>query len=216
MKVLILNSGIGRRMGSLTESSPKCLVTISEKDTILSRQLRLIESVGVADVIITTGMFKDQLEEYCNSLKLPLKYNFVFNKEYARTNYIYSIYCARKWLKDDDVILMHGDLVFEAQILNEMIDFPYSCMAVSSNEELSQKDFKVVLDKGNITKVGVGFFENAISAQPLYKLKRKDWSVWWSRSREDGTDPGIDYKYSDRARWLFGIYRGWRADERGK
>lgn len=159
MKVLILNSGIGRRMGSLTESSPKCLVTISKKDTILSRQLRLIESVGVADVIITTGMFKDQLEEYCNSLKLPLKYNFVFNKEYARTNYIYSIYCARKWLKDDDVILMHGDLVFEAQILNEMIDFPYSCMAVSANEELSQKDFKVVLDKGNITKVGVGFLK---------------------------------------------------------
>ena len=36
MKVLILNSGIGRRMGSLTESSPKCLVTISEKDTILA------------------------------------------------------------------------------------------------------------------------------------------------------------------------------------
>ena len=94
MKVLILNSGIGRRMGSLTESSPKCLVTISEKDTILSRQLRLIESVGVADVIITTGMFKDQLEEYCNSLKLPLKYNFVFNKEYARTNYIYFIVLA--------------------------------------------------------------------------------------------------------------------------
>lgn len=181
MKVLILNSGIGRRMGSFTESSPKCLVTISEKDTILSRQLRLIESVGVEDVIITTGMFKDQLEEYCNSLKLPLKYNFVFNKEYARTNYIYSIYCARKWLKDDDVILMHGDLVFEAQILNKMIDFPYSCMAVSANEELSQKDFKVVLDKGNITKVGVGFFENAISAQPLYKLKRKDWSVWLER-----------------------------------
>ena len=178
MKVLILNSGIGSRMGKLTESCPKCMVAIYKNETILSRQLRLLASVGITDVIITTGMFKYTLEEYCNSLKLPIKYMFINNKEYDRTNYIYSIYCALEWIKDDDLILMHGDLVFEAQVLYEMIHFPYSCMAVNFNEELSQKDFKAVLHEGNITKVGVEYFENAVSAQPLYKLREKDWSVW--------------------------------------
>lgn len=178
MKVLILNSGIGSRMGKLVESCPKCMVPIYKNETILSRQLRLLASVGITDVIITTGMLEYKMEEYCNSLKLPINYTFVNNEEYAKTNYIYSIYCAREWIKDDDLILMHGDLVFEAKILYEMLNFPYSCMAVNINEELSKKDFKAVLDEGNITKVGVEYYDNAVSAQPLYKLREKDWSVW--------------------------------------
>ena len=42
MKVLILNSGLGYRMGVLTKEHPKCMTDISEKETILSRQLRIL------------------------------------------------------------------------------------------------------------------------------------------------------------------------------
>lgn len=179
MKALILNSGLGSRMGKLTESCPKCMTTINENETILSRQLRLLEGAGVTEVIITTGAFADKLEDYCNSLKPSVKYDFVYNAGYSQTNYIYSIYCAREYIKNDDIILMHGDLVFEAQILNEMIRYPQSCMAVSVGGEHLQKDFKAVLDdKHNITKIGVEYFENAVMAQPLYKMNKKDWSVW--------------------------------------
>ena len=40
MKALILNSGVGRRMGVLTSEHPKCMTDISKRDTILSRQLK--------------------------------------------------------------------------------------------------------------------------------------------------------------------------------
>lgn len=40
MKALILNSGMGSRMGVLTAGHPKCMTEISSIDTILSRQLR--------------------------------------------------------------------------------------------------------------------------------------------------------------------------------
>jgi phosphoenolpyruvate phosphomutase len=178
MKALILNSGMGRRMGKLAKSSPKCMIDIYENETILSRQLRQLVSAGITEIIITTGAFGDKLEEYCYSLNMPIKYRFVHNKEYAWTNYIYSIYCAHEWLRDDDILLLHGDLVFEEHILDGMIDCPYSCMAVDIGGELSQKDFKAVLHKGNIVKIGVEYQENAVSAQPLYKLWQKDWTVW--------------------------------------
>ena len=39
MKALILNSGLGSRMGVLTSEHPKCMTEVSPKETILSRQL---------------------------------------------------------------------------------------------------------------------------------------------------------------------------------
>ena len=109
MKVLILNSGLGHRMGVLTSEHPKCMTEISNNETILSRQLRLIAEAGITDVVITTGYYDDVLVKYCRHLDLPLHIEFVKNPEYDKTNYIYSIYCA-KHLLDDDIILMHGDL----------------------------------------------------------------------------------------------------------
>ena len=55
MKALILNSGLGSRMGTLTSEHPKCMTEISSHETILSRQLRQIADEGIEEVIITTG-----------------------------------------------------------------------------------------------------------------------------------------------------------------
>ncbi len=51
-------------------------------------------------------------------------------------------------------------------------------MAVSSALDLPEKDFKAVIRRGHITAVGVEFFNEAVAAQPLYKLKEKDWKLW--------------------------------------
>ena len=120
MKALILNSGIGSRMGVLTSEHPKCMTEVSSQDTILSRQLRQIAEAGIEEVVMTTGLFDSVLVNYCRSLELPLHYTFIKNPLYQETNYIYSIYCAREVLRDDDVLLMHGDLVFENQVLDRV------------------------------------------------------------------------------------------------
>ena len=177
MKALILNSGLGTRMGVLTSEHPKCMTEISATETILSRQLRQVLDAGIGEAVITTGYRGDVLAEYCRSLDLPLKLTFVENPLYRETNYIYSIECAREQL-DDDILLMHGDLVFENAVLDAVLACPDSCMAVSAAVPLPEKDFKAVLRDGQVTKVGVSFFENAVAAQPLYKLKRDDWRRW--------------------------------------
>lgn len=177
MKALILNSGLGHRMGALTSEHPKCMTEISAIDTILSRQLKLIAAAGIKDVVMTTGYFNDVLEKYCNSLNLPLSFTFVNNPLYTETNYIYSIYCARDHL-DDDILLMHGDLVFESSVLDDIIAYEKSCMKVSTTIALPEKDFKAVVHDGRVEKVGIEFFTDAMEAQALYKLKKEDWRIW--------------------------------------
>ena len=177
MKALILNSGLGSRMGFLTSEHPKCMTEISSHETILSRQLRQIADAGISEVVITTGYYDSVLVNYCNSLDLPLHFTFVKNPIYDKTNYIYSIYCAREYL-DDDIILMHGDLVFENEVFDRVVASDVSCMTVSSTLPLPEKDFKAQIADGKVMKVGVDIFNDAMEAQALYKLKKTDWKIW--------------------------------------
>jgi phosphoenolpyruvate phosphomutase len=178
MKVVILNSGMGTRMGSLTKEHPKCMTEISETETILSAQLKNVVKAGIQDVVITTGYFNDVLVEYCASLNLPLNIEYVFNPLFDKTNYIYSIYCAKQTLKDQDIVLMHGDMVVDEKVFKAIASSSHSCMAVSTTLPLPEKDFKAVIRKDKILAVGINFFENAVAAQPLYKLMRQDWNAW--------------------------------------
>lgn len=180
MKALILNSGLGSRMGVYTKEHPKCMTDISDCDTILSRQLRLLSEAGITEVVMTTGYYDQVLIDYCHSLGLPITYTFVKNPIYDQTNYIYSIYCAREVLMNEDVLLLHGDLVFEASVLADALAFPESCMKVSSTLPLPEKDFKAVVVDGMVKKVGVEFFESAMEAQAMYKLNKPEWNTWLS------------------------------------
>lgn len=177
MKALILNSGLGSRMGILTSEHPKCMTEISNKETILSRQLKMIADTGIEEVVITTGYYDSVLVKYCQSLELPLHFTFVNNPIYNQTNYIYSIYCAKDYL-DDDIILMHGDLVFENEVFDRVVASPVSCMTVSSTLPLPEKDFKARVVDGKVMAVGVDIFNEAMEAQALYHLKKDDWRVW--------------------------------------
>ena len=168
MKALILNSGLGSRMGVLTSEHPKCMTEISARETILSRQLRMLADAGITDVVMTTGAFDSVLVSYCNSLELPLHITFVKNPVYDRTNYIYSIYCAREYLRDTAVILMHGDLVFENTVLDDVLASAQSCMTVSTSLELPEKDFKAVIADGR----------SALNSSMMPSLRSRCISCW--------------------------------------
>ena len=208
MKALILNSGRGSRMGDLTAEQPKCMSELGPKETILSRQLELLALAGVKEVILTTGYKDEVLRDYCKKLKLKkMKLEFVKNERYEETNYIYSIYCARELLSNlkEDLLLVHGDLVFEARVLAELLSTPGSAMAVSSALSLPEKDFKAVIAGGtrdsHITAVGVEFFEDAMAAQPLYKLTAADWQQWLDRivAYCESGDPAKQTCYAEKA-----------------
>lgn len=183
MKALILNSGMGSRLDEFTSNHPKCMTSLDNGETILSRQLRQLKGNGINEVVITTGYLSDMLEQYCHGLNLGLNISFVHNPIYENTNYIYSIYLARDLLQDD-IVLLHGDLVFDDIVLDKAIQSRNSVMAVDTHQTLPEKDFKAVVDTGVIRRIGIEFFDNAVSAQPLYKLNKAVWYLWLGKISE--------------------------------
>jgi phosphoenolpyruvate phosphomutase len=177
-------------MGSLTESAPKCLAELQYGETILGRQLRLLTGVGICDIVITTGYCDDALREYALQHNHDANLTFVNNPEYAVTNYMYSIWLACEHL-DDDILLLHGDLVFEPQVLSSVLSYPYSCVVTQSSLPLSEKDFKAEIIGGRVKRIGVDVWNNAVACQPLYKLTRADWSMWRSEIERFVADDNI-------------------------
>lgn len=183
MKALILNSGIGKRMGELTKTRNKCMAEIGTDTTIIDWQLQLLSNAGISHVVITTGPFAQNLMHYVTERYPAIDFTFCHNPEYAETNYIYSIALAAGEL-DDDILLMHGDLVFEESVLHDILHSRTSAMVIDSTLPLPEKDFKAVIQENRITKVGVEFFDQAYAAQPLYKLLNKDWALWLANIRK--------------------------------
>jgi choline kinase len=107
MKALILASGTGKRLRPLTNTLPKPLLKVGDK-TILDYQLESLIKHGITRLIITTGPFREKLEEHVLS-GYHLEVQFVNNPRYDSTNYIYSLWLTRD-LIDSDVLLLHGDL----------------------------------------------------------------------------------------------------------
>jgi phosphoenolpyruvate phosphomutase len=169
MTTLILNSGRGVRMRD--KSRPKCLTNIHGNETILNRQLRLLMYAGLSNIVITTGPYADMIK------KTAPKARFVHNPKYKTTNYIYSIYLACELL-NDDLLLLHGDLIFDENALRAVLRMEESCVIVQDLYPLPEKDFKAEIINGRVTRIGVNIFDNAMASQPLYKLKRRDWQRW--------------------------------------
>lgn len=176
MKALILNSGTGTRMGDLTKDRPKCLVELEDGTTILGRQLSMLEKCDVSEVIMTTGRYDKEIRDTCSDYT-ELKFTFVKNELYDSTNYIYSIYKAREFLKDD-VILLHGDLVFEEYVLLRLINSKKSCVVVNTFQTNPEKDFKAIVKDNRVLEIGVGLTEDSVTSQPAYKLIESDMGAW--------------------------------------
>ena len=178
MKALLLNSGIGHRMGEITSQKPKCMCPIGQGYTILSRQLTQLAQLGVGEAVITVGPFAQTLMDHIGGLGLPVKITYVPNPLYSRTNYIYSMHLAAEHL-EDDILLLHGDLVLETGVLKELLISRKSAVAVDSTLPLPQKDFKARLQNGRVVAIGVSLFGgDCLACQPAYFWRREDFAAW--------------------------------------
>lgn len=119
MDAIILAAGMGTRLWKGLWGVPKCLVRVRGQ-TILGRQIASLQAVGVKNIIIVVGYERKLIEDYVLSFHTG---NFVFvnNDRYRETNTIYSLYLASKFI-NDDFFLLNGDVVFDAAILQRLVD----------------------------------------------------------------------------------------------
>ncbi len=179
MKAVILASGAGKRLRPLTDSIPKPLIRVGNK-TLLDYQLESLVRHGIEGIIITTGPFKENLEEHVRS-NYRFKVWFVNNPRYETTNYIYSLWLTKN-LIDSDVLLLHGDLLFDDVLIGKLIAARDNRVLVNREIEPPEKDFKALIQNNRAAKIGVEISgPNAFFCAPLYKFSRVDFLHWLSQ-----------------------------------
>ena len=202
MKAIILASGEGKRLRPLTYEIPKPLIKILEDKTILDYQMDNLIGCNIKNIIITTGPFEDKIKMHVKEKYPEIKVSYVNNPKYKTTNYIYSMWLT-KGLIGDDIILLHGDLLFDKKLLERLInEKPFlrkksftkrdinerhlvydekniNCVLVNRKIKAPEKDFKAVIENNRVVKIGVEFFgENAFFSAPLYKFSKSDFLCW--------------------------------------
>ena len=183
MKAIILNSGMGTRLKDLTKNCPKSLVKLNENESIFSRAVSILLDYNINEFIITTGYLNEILIEYSKNNFPDIKFKFVHNPEYDKTNYIKSLDLIGDI--DEDIILLHGDLVFSKKTAQKIIESKESCVVIDSTIPLPKNDFKTKIEDNQIKYIGIDYFEeDAIACQPFYKLKKDDWKAWKIKIRE--------------------------------
>lgn len=198
MKALIINSGLGKRMLELTKNNHKSMVKLLNGESIFERQIRILSECGIKDFIITVGYMKEQLIEV--SKKFPyLNFEFADNKDYASTNYIYSMFLAKDYM-DCDMLILHGDLVFNKQLIIEMLNNKNTSLCLINEEkQLPEKDFKARVENGYLREVSINIFDDdCFTFQPLYKLS-KEVVIAWKNEIERFINDGINQVYAENA-----------------
>ncbi|MBS3127841.1 phosphocholine cytidylyltransferase family protein [Candidatus Woesearchaeota archaeon] len=178
MKAIILNSGIGSRLRPFTDKNPKCFVKINGK-SLLHRQIEILLQYGITDIIITLGPFEDKIKKFIKGNFSGINVTYVKNPDYKKTNYIYSLWLARK-LIDDDIILMHGDMLFDSRLLGKLLKSGHdNSVLVNDILKLPEKDFKAKIMNNTVREIGVNVFgKDVYSLAPIYKFSKDGFKMW--------------------------------------
>ncbi len=120
MQAIILAAGMGKRLKERTQSNTKCMVRVN-RTTLIERMLRQLDKRSLSRIIIVTGYERKKLQEHVNMIEVKTPVIFVENPIYDKTNNIYSLSLAKKYLLQENTLLFESDIIFEDAVLDEII-----------------------------------------------------------------------------------------------
>lgn len=153
MKAVILAAGVASRLRPLTDNTPKCLLNVGSK-CLLARTIDSLINNGFDRIIIVTGYLKEMIESFVSSNYPDLRVEYIFNSKYESTNNIYSLWLAKTSMKDQSMLLLDSDILFDSPLITALLDSEYeNCLALNSHE-LGEEEIKVILNsQGKITEI---------------------------------------------------------------
>ncbi len=182
MRAIILSAGRGSRLPKYLSLKPKVLLKIGKK-TILEKQIKNFESMGIKKIALVTGYNSKHLN------KLNLK--CFHNRKWSKTNMVFSLRKADSWLKKYECIVSYGDILYEKKALKNLIN-NRNKIVISYDinwKHLWQKRFKNIFSDAETFKVKGGLIKeigkktNSIKKidgqyMGLMKFNPSGWSIF--------------------------------------
>ena len=145
MKAVILAAGAASRLRPLTSNTPKCLLKVNGK-TLLERTLDNFISNGITEFLIVTGYLQEMIIDFVKKSYPALNVKFLYNKDFATTNNIYSLFLAEEFAGGNDFILSDSDILFSKDIITALLADKNPDVLAMNRHELGEEEIKIISD----------------------------------------------------------------------
>ena len=175
MKAVILAAGVGRRLQSVTQGKPKCLMEIGGQ-SLLSRHLEALTQLGMSEIVLVVGFAQEAIREAvaAESHRVPIQW--VVNEQFERGS-ITSLWAAREEM-DADVVLMDADVLYASEILTRLVrSTQASALLMDETVKQESEECMVAVRGGRVlslSKILPDAFEEAGEGVGFLKVQRHD------------------------------------------
>ena len=134
MQAIILAAGMGKRLGDLTRDNTKCMLEVNGI-RLIDRTLEHLSAVGADRIVLVVGYKGDNVRSHVGTSYRGIPVEYVENDIYDKTNNIYSLFLARKYLLEEDTLLLESDIIFNLDVLQAIVNEPYPNLALVDKYE---------------------------------------------------------------------------------
>lgn len=168
MQGLMLAAGMGKRLVEYTNGNTKCMVKVGEH-TLIERAIYSLKKVGINKLIMVVGYKSQNLIKFLKDKVKDIEIIFIENPVYETTNNIYSMYLAKEWLEKDDTILLESDLIYEPQLIKEIVEMESPNVALVAKYEEWMDGTVVTIDSEENIKQFIEKKEIQSNREEYYK-----------------------------------------------
>jgi len=146
MKAVLLAAGCATRLRPHSEDVPKTLLPVAGVP-ILRRAITSLMRSGFDQFVIGTGYLEHMVRDAIATWFPGVDVTFVTNSEFRTTQNAYSLLLCREHVGDDGFILLDGDVVFDGDVIDLMLERGPDCLAVRSVGTIGLEEVKVTADQ---------------------------------------------------------------------
>ena len=149
---VILAAGMASRLRPLTDTCPKCLLSIGNRP-LLQRTVDALVDNGITEIVVVTGYRHEMIESFLQETYPSLTIHFIDNVDYQTTNNIYSLWLTRPYCDGKDILLMDSDILCDPVIVRVMLAQEGNALALNRHD-CGEEEMKVCVDANmNITEL---------------------------------------------------------------
>ena len=190
MKIIILAAGIGSRLGN---PFPKPLTPLNGGKSIMETQIQnLSEHFNKHDISVVVGFKKELIME-----KFP-DLTYIYNQYFDATNTSKSLLKALQKNRNEDVLWLNGDVVFDSellQVIKQEIGKKESFVSVN-HSRVAEEEVKYTLKEGYVHElskqvknglgeaVGINYISQKDLPVPVSQLENCDDNDYFERGIE--------------------------------
>ena len=167
MKAVILSAGQGKRLLPLTANCPKCILPVRGR-TLIEWQIDELAKCGINQVSIVLGFRADKVERLLGERYDPHHVKTIYNDAYDVSDNLVS--CWAVWDEmHSDFVLLNGDTLFEAAVLQLLLDtqsHPVT-VAISHKKNYDADDMKVELEGCRLVRIGKELLPDQIDGESI-------------------------------------------------